>query len=453
MLRLFKRTILTVAILGAANSGFAFALLGPLDPSFMTVGIGYGLPGDLGGPMNLGEGYRWNVKTIYYGFDPSFIHYFGTKGSNAVVQALTVINNLPAMSKLSADLREFPTDTRRVNFRASSLGIIDLKSYTLAFMMEELGLASPERYAWTLRNRTVVSPTVTTYVVVQRNFDPVTMVPSPYVNDTLYYYAIVDPIPLNGNQTYADAIELPVDPLQSFTTLATASDSIYGLGIFSGSFFTGLTRDDVGGLRYLYRKGLDNAYYEGLVTNATASGGGGVFTPVGGSNSIVNIGLRSGVDKIMFKAFKNESGVGNFIAFTNSNQDAYYTNSHLVKQTYGRGMIVPDIIFSAQDLPIVPPGNFPPTISRSIAFINNSALNAGGSGTGATAGPGNISPSLVITFNKVGPFFFNQTPTSLDQATGLFGFVWGSYDGRTNDPVVYPAGLTIQDLQQIIFAP
>jgi hypothetical protein len=116
-------------------------------------------------------------------------------------------------------------------------------------------------------------------------------------------------------------------------------------------------------------------------------------------------------------------------------------------------MIVPDIIFSAQDLPIVPPGNFPPTISRSIAFINNSALNAGGSGTGATAGPGNISPSLVITFNKVGPFFFNQTPTSLDQATGLFGFVWGSYDGRTNDPVVYPAGLTIQDLQQIIFAP
>jgi hypothetical protein len=299
----------------------------------------------------------------------------------------------------------------------------------------------------------VINPTTTTYIVIQRNFDPVTMAPSPYVNDTLYYYAIADPIPIGNGQNYADAIELPVDPLQNFTTLATAADSIYGLGIFSGSFFTGLTRDDVGGLRYLYRKGLDNSYYEGLVTNATTAGGGAVWTPVSGSNNIVNVGLRPGVDKFVFKPFKNDSGFGNFIAFTNSNQDAYYTNSHLVKQTYGRGMVIPDIIFSAQDLPFGN-GNVPPVISRSMIYVNNANLNGGGAGTGFNAGPGNISPSLLIIFNKVGPFFFNQSPNFLDEANfGFFGFVWGSYDGTTNDPVVYPVGLTIQDLQQIIFAP
>ena len=120
MLRSFQRMLLVLAVAGAANHAAAFALLGPIDPLFMTAGIGYNpLNTDLGGPMNLGEGYRWNVQTIYYGFDPSFTRYFGAKGSNAVVQALNVLNNLGPMSKLSSNLNEFPDDTRRINFRAA----------------------------------------------------------------------------------------------------------------------------------------------------------------------------------------------------------------------------------------------------------------------------------------------------------------------------------------------
>ena len=28
---------------------------------------------DIGGPMNFGEGYRWNVPVVTYGFDSSFL--------------------------------------------------------------------------------------------------------------------------------------------------------------------------------------------------------------------------------------------------------------------------------------------------------------------------------------------------------------------------------------------
>jgi hypothetical protein len=447
--------LLVLAVAAAANNAFGFALLVPIDATFMTAGIGYNpLNSDIGGPMNLGEGYRWNVHTIYYGFDPSFTRYFGAKGSNAVVQALNVLNNLGPMSKLSSNLNEFPDDTRRINYRAATHALLDLKSVTMGVMMEEMGLAAAERYIWTLRDRRPIagSPNFQ-YLVIERNFDPVTATPSPFVNNILYYYAIEDPVYPVPNPQFADARELPVDPLQNFTSVANAGgDSIYGNQLVAGGFFTGLTRDDVGGLRYLYRKGLVNAYYENLVTNALASNGGAAGTPVSGSNSMVNLALRSGMDTFVFKLMKNDSLFGNFIAFTNSNKDSYFTNSHVIKQTYGRGMARPDIIFAAADLGLST-GGVPILFTRSANFVNNAAINTS-IGGGVTAGPGTITPSVVISFSKLGPSFINQGPNFLDQANfAQFDTVWGSYDGTTNDPVVYPVGMTIQDLENIIFAP
>ncbi len=458
MTRLFKRTLATLTVAGAVNGAWGFALLGPFDTTFQTVAIGYGIDGDIGGPMNLSEGYRWNVKTIYYGFDPSFMHYFGLPGSNAVVQALETFNKLPAMSKLSRTLSEYPTDTTRINYRAASLGILDLKSHVLAIMLEELGLASPERYVWTLRSRTPIAGTPDfQYVVIQRNFDPVTGAPSQYVNDTLYYYTIQDPIALSDGTTFADAVEFPVDPLQNFTAVVTTVDSIYGLGGISGSYFTGLTRDDVAGLRYLYNKSLANSYVENLVTNAIAGTGGRAFTPVGGTNVLVTTAVRTGVDKFVFKLAKNDSLFGPFIVFTNQNNtDTYFTNSHKMTQTYARAMTQPDIVFAAGDLGLNA-ANVPFLASRSTRWVNNAALNTF-SGTGPTAGPGNIEPGIVITFSKLGPFTVNQGPSSLDQMTAAIGAVWGSYDGTTNEPIVYPqppgeVGFTVQDLELIRFAP
>jgi hypothetical protein len=84
--------------------------------------------------------------------------------------------------------------------------------------------------------------------------------------------------------------------------------------------------------------------------------------------------------------------------------------------------------------------------------VNNADLNTS-VGTGPTAGPGTIAPTVVITFNKLGQFVQSETPSFLDEETAFIGWVWGSFDGTTNDPVVYPVGSTIQDIQQILFAP
>lgn len=457
-MRFLQRILLTLAIAGTTHQAAAFSLLGPLDPTFQTVDIGYNpLNTDIGGPMNLGEGYRWNIRTIYYGFDPSFMHYFGAEGSNAVVKALKTFNALPPMSKVKNRLSRYSTDTRRINYRAASLGIVDLKSFTLSLMLEEMGLASPERYVWTLRDKRIINNT-TFYTVIRRNFDPVTQAPTSYVNDRLYYYSIQDPIPIGNGSTFADAVELPVDPQDSFTAVVTPADSIWGT-FLPGAFFTGLTRDDVGGLRYLYQNNFANSYVENLVTNAVVSpiGNGGPWQPVTGTNGIADTNnfiitaLRPGVDKFIFKLAPN-TVFGNFLPFTNRNTDVYYNqNGRRSKQKYLRVMAQPDIIFAAGDLGLDDGGD-PVITSRSENFVNNSALNTS-VGSGPTAGPGTITPTVVITFSKLGTFTLNQTPNFLDQETASYGWTWGSFDGTTNDPVIYPVGSTIQDLEQVIFAP
>src|SRR5262249_48087172 len=128
MLRYFQKMFLALAVAGAVHSAQAFSLLGPFA-TWQVGEIGYNTFGfDIGGPMNLGEEYRWNIRTVTYGFDESFLNYFGQQGADAINKAIAILNSLPAFSKMSTNLSEFPTDTRRVNYRASALGLQDLKS-------------------------------------------------------------------------------------------------------------------------------------------------------------------------------------------------------------------------------------------------------------------------------------------------------------------------------------
>ena len=61
--------------------------------------LGYAQPGDIGGPMNLGQEYRWNVPVLTYAFDQSFLDYFGSGGVAAVESAIGILNSLPPVSK------------------------------------------------------------------------------------------------------------------------------------------------------------------------------------------------------------------------------------------------------------------------------------------------------------------------------------------------------------------
>src|SRR5258707_12088328 len=81
----------------AATQVKAFSLLGPYA-SWMNPTIGYHLPGDIGGAMNIGEGYRWNVPVVTYAFDQSFLDYFGSNGVAEVEATIQVLNDLPPAS-------------------------------------------------------------------------------------------------------------------------------------------------------------------------------------------------------------------------------------------------------------------------------------------------------------------------------------------------------------------
>jgi len=445
MSRLFQRTLLAMMIAGTVSSASAFSMLGTFD-TWQIVRLGYNpLNTDIGGPMNVGEEYRWNIRTITYGFDESFLNYFGQRGVDEINKAIAILNNLPKFSKMSTNLTEFSTDTKRVNYRASAVNLQDLKSTALSFLLEEMGLASPERYTWTLRDRLEFSGPIIRYLVIKRNFDPVTLAPSRYVNGTLYTYFIGEFVTSSGTE-FADAVEVQVDPLAfGFRAVVSDADGFWGGFLLGGEFFTGLTRDDVGGLRYLY--GLYNYNIENLIPG-TFGGGGSPYDPAGVTNSAVDLALRPGVDKILFKQAKYDSVFGNFITNTVQYKDTFITNSHRIKQSTARVLTQPDILFSAEDLG-QNAGGFPVGVRRTTAapsaWINNDAIN----GQATIAGPGQIQSQIVITFNKVGPHILNQNPFFLDEADPLFvGFVWGSFDGTTNAPVVYPIGSSIEDLEQ-----
>ena len=453
MFRLIRKTCLGLLLAAGVGSAAAFSLLGPLD-GYQTAAIGYNVFGfDVGGPQNLGEEYRWNIRRITYGFDESFLNYFGTQGTVAVNQAIAILNALPPMSQLSSDLSEFPTDTTRENFQASALGLVDLKSAALSILVQEMGLASPERFAWTLRDRrifTVGTEDFTNYLVIQRNFDPITFSPTPYVNGVLYTYDIREFL----NPTFADAVETQVDPLAiGFSSVVQASGDLFGASLGSGDFFIGLTRDDVGGLRYLLR--TNNYNIEQLipgtiltptvVTNPPPPGSPVGTPPTLITNIIANQVLRPGVDKITFQPGVYDSLLGVFVTVTNTYTDIFVTNSTVVTQAVRRVLTQPDILFGADDLGVLPSGD-PVIFTRTLAssWVNNNAIN----GQIALNGPGIIPPQITITFSKLGPFFFNQNPFFVDQGSASPGFVWGSFDGSTNPPIVYPSGLSIQQLEQ-----
>ena len=387
-------------------------------------------------------------------------------------------------------MREFPTEAKRLNYRASALGIIDLKSMALGILVEELGLACPERYTWTLRDRRVIV-NIPQYLVIQRNFDPVTWRYSAYVNGTLYTYRIAQ---LDDAPVFYDAVEFSVDPLAfTFTTAASISGSLFGGGGFgfgglgSGEFFTGLTRDDVGGLRYLYRRlningenviaGTSSAGpltadpygfpfifnipandpygFPSFITNAPTPGATNVF---GTTNAVVDAAYRPGIDKITLQQMQGDSIFGFFQTVTNSYTDAYLTNSVVTPQRVQRLMTRPDILFSAGDIGLNT-GGFPILYARTTAgaWDNNRDINTL-SGFANTAGPGAITPFVEIIFSSLGPFTFNldfepflvgSDLTEVGAYAFISGATWGSFDGTTNAPVLFPSDrITLEELER-----
>jgi len=425
---------LSVAFLIASTleSG-AFALLGPFE-TWMTTTNGFvpSVESDIGGPMCLSNGYRWNVPVVTYGFDQSFLDYFGTNGVAAVEGAIQILNNLPPASQIA--LTNFPFESRHINYQAHAESLVDLKSETLSLLVEHMGLAQPTRYVYVLRQwNPVVTNNSEAYdygillyevfgeapgdtnilsgVVIPRNYDPQSLNASPYVNETLYTGVVLT----SPNQSYIDA--LAADPLAD--TLSAVADNSMGAGVL----YQGLTRDDVGGLAYLLS--TNNVNYETLLPSVAGVGSN--------SNSFVNGAWRPGVDKITFIPQSVDPQSGAFLPMTNCYTDSYITNGVLMQQQLKRVISQPDFLFSAGDVSYGSPGV--PFFSRTgtTNWLNNATANGNTSG----AGPGVIQPQVQIVFNKLGRMLDSESYFS-DETIIEESEYWGSFDVSTNALVVYP---------------
>jgi hypothetical protein len=399
---------------------FAFSLLGPYA-DWMTETNGFRQPGDIGGPVNLGEEYRWNVPVVTYSFDASFMAYFGSNGVAAVESAIGILNSLPPASQINPS--NYPPEVTQINYQAEAQGLIDLKSETLFQLVQQLGLAQPTRSIFCLQNYSI-SNNIITGNVVQRNFDPFSTGYSTSVNDTSYGYNLVYQSTSQG--TTADAVEFPIDPFdETFTAVA---DGV----LAPGSIYTGLTRDDAGGLRYLLT--TNNLNYETLLPGVQGVGAN--------ANSYVNGALRPGVDKVTFVKVAFDSVFGEFYTpFTNQFTDVYVSNGIVVQQQLQRVTLQPDFLFSAAAW-IGGTAAAPLVVSTGTSnWVTSPALPG-------LAGPGVIQPQVHITFLK--PLFQVKTSDAWPAGTAYVeNFNWGSFDSSANPPVVYPNGTTLVNTNEL----
>lgn len=315
-MRFIRYLCLALSLSARVHRASAFALLGPFAP-WMTAQLSYQDGDSIGGPMEIGQGYRWNVPIITYDFDQSFQDYFGPKGVAAVENAIKILNDLPPTSTIN--LTNYPLNGPGINYSAQSQSLVDMKSMALTLLVEQMGLAQPTRFTYCLTNFSFSDIPLGSYSwfdytnVAMRNYDSVTLEPSPLVDGILYwgaalaidgleyyYYYTYQPTPI-----FADVIPITAE---GYGTIAVADGEPSGpyfdssaLYYSAGTFYTGLTRDDVGGLRYLLN--TNNVALESLLPGVKGAGIDRVH--------FVNRAHRPGINKSLFnKCLRNPAPGG-----------------------------------------------------------------------------------------------------------------------------------------------
>jgi len=474
MLRHLKAWIVVLSLMGVVPLAGAFTLWTSPAAAWQTAALCYGsrywynytatfitnnqpptLPGNVGyteqgAPViNLAQGSRLNVAISTYAYDPTFIAYYGQAGVKAVDAAFAILNGLPPAS--TADLSQFATQgNQQINYTARALSMLDLKSTVLQLMIEHLGLLG-ETHVFDMYAQQTINATTceSAYVVGIDNFDPITWNPSTYVNGTPYTYVIQDGCP--AGLAFTDAMEDADDePGINLASSAVATQEALQIG----GYYVRITRDDMAGLRYLYNK--NNFRYESMFTDVYASGATSIatspFNPVGATNSSTNSTTNSlpivmgGVEKVEFLKWNNYSPLATNVTNVLSYTVTYITNYTIQKTVLWRSNTVPDIIITATNLLTTSATSITDTpYERTYAWIASPETNF----------PSVASPTMSLVINDVGPLAINESPNFM-QGSALFitpFFQFGSFDGTTNPPIVFPQGTSLSAVTASLLTP
>src|ERR1035438_2729361 len=366
MPQVMKTILLTViAVFGLMPSSRAYSLAGPVGnggDAWQVPADGFGPPVDVVAPKNIGEEYRRNVPVVYYACDANFLGFFGSNGKQAIDNAFAVLNRVftnnatgrtTGLDGYSQSLSEFPLNSRHVNYQAQVLGLFDLKSYTIGLMMEQLGLADPTLYVWGIHDwyHTTPGPPCPAgqnYLVVQRNFDIISsplnqLQYSPYINNVLYSYSILENC--TGPNPVREAVPFSADPLADSYTPVTA------FSIAWGEYYTGLTRDDVAGLRYLLQG--NNINWE------TVS-----------ADSLQYVITTNAAAPIVFPPYI--FGATNFVSGANA---GYYTFTGAANGGYGYGDLAAFLAFITTNNPAAVQAAYPGVVintgSNTVTIVSN----------------------------------------------------------------------------------
>jgi hypothetical protein len=185
-----------------------------------------------------------------------------------------------------------------------------------------------------------------------------------------------------------------------------------------GLFANNLSRDDLGGLKFLLSS--SNRKVESLLP--------GIAVAAGNTNPIVDVALRPGVEKI--RLVRMELNGDQFLPITNIFTDIFIANGLSQTQQLQRVVTQPDILFRAHDFGLrfftnPPAYYYKEFLLRTDAsgWQNNANLNDNPAG----AGPGIIKPPAQITFAK----------TARYAGLGFLSLNWASFGEAPEDIVIY----------------
>jgi hypothetical protein len=168
--------------------------------------------------------------------------------------------------------------------------------------------------------------------------------------------------------------------------------------------------------------------------------------------------MRGGIEKVTFVKMYYDSLMGtNFRPVTLTYTIPTVKNYKSVYQKVSRTVTVPDILISAADLGQFGTDYYDADYYQAWFFIGSAATAAATTDNG----PGVFDPRASIVFNKVGKTYLNTgnannvyfIPGSggLREANASTYHNWASFDGSTNDPVIYPSGQSVRNIELQIY--